>query len=103
MAKQYNTPGQAKVVFRKSGSALKIIAAIALVACLVTAMPLGIAIFTVQQRIEGLRQRAAELQADNALLQQYIDDLDSVQGIERIAFEILGLINPDTIIIDPQN
>ena len=37
------------------------------------------------------------------VVQQYIDDLDSVQGIERIAFEILGLINPDTIIIDPQN
>ena len=74
-----------------------------MVACLVTALTLGIAIFTVQQRIETLRQKAAELQSDNALLQQYIDDLDSVQGIERIAFEILGLINPDTIIIDPQN
>lgn len=103
MANQYNTPGQAKVVFRKSGKALKIIAAIAMVACLVTALTLGIAIFTVQQRIETLRQRAAELQIDNALLQQYIDELDSVQGIERIAFEILGLINPDTVIIDPQN
>ena len=30
MAKQYNTPGQAKVVFRKSGNALKIVAAIAM-------------------------------------------------------------------------
>ena len=103
MAKQFNTPGQAKVVFRKSGSVLKIVAAVTMVACLVTALTLGIAIFTVQQRIDSLRQRAAELQADNALLQQYIDELDSVQGIERIAFDILGLINPDTIIIDPQD
>ena len=103
MANQHNTPGQAKVVFRKSGRTLKIVAAITMVACLVTALTLGVAIFTVQQRIHTLRQKAAELQTDNALLQQYIDDLDSVQGIERIAFEILGLINPDTIIIDPQN
>lgn len=103
MANQYNTPGQAKVVFRKSGKALKIVAAIALVACLVTVLSLGIAIFTVQQRIDALRQQALELQADNTQLQQYIDEMDSVQGIEHIAFEILGLINPDTIIIDPQN
>ena len=103
MARQYDTPGQAKVVFRKSGKALKIVAAITMVACTVTLLTLGVAIFTVQQRINALRQRAAELQADNTLLQQYIDEMDSVQGIERIAFEILGLINPDTIIIDPQN
>ena len=103
MAARSSTPGQARVVFRKSGKALKIVAAIATVACLVTVLTLGIAILTVRQRIETLRQQAVQLQADNALLQQYIDDLDSVQGIERIAFEILGLIDPDTIIIDPQN
>ena len=103
MAKQYNAPGGVKVVFRRSGKALKIVATIALVACLVTLLTLGISLFTVQQKIDALRQRAVELQLDNAQLQQYIDELDSVQGIERIAFEILGLINPDTIIIDPHN
>ena len=38
----------------------------------------------------------------NSVLEQKKADLGSVQSIQDIAKEELGLVNPDTVVIDPQ-
>ena len=50
----------------------------------------------------ALMQQADSLEQANQDLAQYIDELGNVQGIERIAEEELGLVDPDTVIIEPQ-
>ena len=51
-------------------------------------------------QIEAMRQEAAALEAENDDLQNKIDGKDSVEGVEQIAGEELGLVDPDTIVIE---
>ena len=52
---------------------------------------------------EKLKDQAIELEQENSRLQQAIDKLGTIQGIAYIAKEQLGLVDPDTIIIEPEN
>ena len=47
--------------------------------------------------------QAIALEQENSRLQQAIDQLGTIQGIAYIAKEQLGLVDPDTIIIEPEN
>ena len=51
--------------------------------------------------ITDMRNEAAQLEAENADLEEKIDNLDSVEGVEHIAEDELELVDPDTIVIDP--
>ncbi len=50
---------------------------------------------------EDMRQEAAALIDANGELKDKIEDVDSVQGILEIAGSELGLVDPDTVIIQP--
>ena len=43
-----------------------------------------------------------EVQYENDLLEQYTDELGSTKSVERIAREELGMVSPDTILIEAQ-
>ena len=45
--------------------------------------------------------RITELEQENAALQENINNLDTVQGVEQIARDELGLVDPDTVLIQP--
>ena len=51
---------------------------------------------------EALRQQAILLEQENARLQGYISQKGTVQEILRIAQERLGLMDPDSIIYQPE-
>ena len=55
-----------------------------------------------KEKARALKDQAAALEQQNAALEQHIDDLNTLEGIENIAKEELGLVDPDTIIFDPQ-
>ena len=70
---------------------------------------IAVALLGLQGAITGSRANAAalteeadRLEQENKHLVQYIDELGTVQGIERIAEDELGLVDPDTVIIEPQ-
>ena len=56
-----------------------------------------------RSQYEAMRIQAAILESRNEHLTFCIDNVGTVEGIERIAMEELGLVYPDTIILTPGN
>ena len=45
--------------------------------------------------------QAAQLEQENTALDEKIDAVGSVEGVEQIAQDALGLVSPDTVLIQP--
>lgn len=90
-----------RIVFRRGSLGLKI-AVLALITLSLAALVL-IWMYTQQARAdyEDRRDQAIEYEYANSRLKESIDNLGTVQGIFQIAREELGLVDPDTVIIDP--
>ena len=56
----------------------------------------------IAERTQAQKEAAAALEQENADLQEKIDKVDSVEGVRDIAREELGLVDPDTIVIQPE-
>lgn len=54
-----------------------------------------------RREIAQLREEAAVLAAENAELKEKIDKLGTLEGVEDIAEDELEMVDPDTIVIDP--
>jgi cell division protein FtsL len=91
-----------KPVYRRSRPLTKIVVLAAVVLSILALMALRSAILTTREKTEDLRAQAIELEQENSRLEQYIEELGTIRGIIRIAQEKLGLIEPDSIIIQPE-
>jgi len=56
----------------------------------------------IQSEIEDLKAEAAGLEYDNSRLDLQLEEPDSLQSVQEYAREELGMVNPDTIVIDVQ-
>jgi len=92
-----------RVVFRRGSLTLKI----AVLAVVVLSMAALLLVWMykrdAQREHDKLRDQAVSLEQENSRLQEAIDKLGTIQGIAYIAKEQLGLVDPDTIIIEPEN
>ena len=91
-----------RIVFRRSSLAARVIILAALAVCIALLVTLGVMTVQAREKAQALKDQAAALEQQNAALEQHIDDLNTLEGIENIAKEELGLVDPDTIIFDPQ-
>ena len=57
---------------------------------------------SIRGQVENLRQEAAAIEQENRELQDKIDNLGSVQSVQDIAREELGLVDPNTVMIQPE-
>ena len=103
MAKKKNPLKNAKIVVRKSPKGLKILLAVLILFSIVALGALRMLHNGILQEAENLREEAAGLEQANQDLQERTDELGSVKSVEDIAREELGLVDPDTVIIDPQS
>lgn len=102
MTQQTGFLSRIRIRILRSSTATKVAIVCAVVLSTVTLAALhGILQQTLEQT-EALRQQAAQLEQENAELKDKIDDLGSVDSVEDIAKEELGLVDPDTVIIEPQ-
>jgi len=92
-----------KVEFRSSSTLLKIVVAVLIVFSLSALLALSWMHSGLRERIQAQKDAAAALEQENRDLQEKIDNLDSVQGVQDIAREELGLVDPDTIVIQPES
>lgn len=90
-----------KVEYARSHPMTKVVAIALILVCTAALITLGWTGRQLRQEIARLREEAAVLAAENAELREKIDILDSVEGVENIAEEELEMVDPDTIVIDP--
>ena len=91
-----------RVELRSSSNLLKIVVAVLIVFSLAALLALGWMRGSIQKQTEGQKEAAAALEQENRDLQEKIDNLDTVQGVQDIAREELGFVDPNTVVIQPE-
>ena len=92
-----------KLRLRSSPRSTKIMLIVAIVFAMTALIALRMAITDLNNRTEALRDKAAALEQENKDLQENIGILGSVQSIIQIARDELGLVDPDTVILEPES
>ena len=95
-----NTP-KYRLVFRRSRPLTKTVVLTAVVLSMAALLALRGAILTTQMETDALRAQAAQLEQEQARLEDKVNALGSVDGVVQVAEEELGLADPDTVIIEP--
>ena len=91
-----------KVEVRPASNILKIILIVLILFSIVALVALRWVHNGILTQIDELKEEASDLEYANAELDQKTEELGSVQSIQDIAKEELGLVDPDTVIIDPE-
>ena len=90
-----------KVTYTRSHPLTKVVVIVLILVCTAALITLMWSGSRLKNEIADLRGEAANLEAENAELKDKIEDLDSVEGVENIAEDELEMVDPDTIVIDP--
>ena len=91
-----------RLVYKKTPTLTKIVVSVAVVLSMVALLVLHGAINATRAETEELRQQAIALEQEQALLDQYKQEKGTIREVIRIAMERLGLIEPDSIVIQPE-
>jgi len=90
-----------KVEYTRSHPLTKVVVIVLILVSMAAMIALTWSGTRLRREIEALREEAAQLEAENADLREQLEKQDSVDGVEHIAENELGLVDPDTIVIDP--
>ena len=88
-----------RIVYRKSTALTKIVVVTAIVLSLAAIIMLRVTTDKTREHTEAMRQQAIAQEQEARRLQQYEDEKGTVDEIQRIAREQLGLEDPDSTII----
>lgn len=86
-----------KLVRKASRLSTRTVVAVCGGVCVCALVVMGLTLNKVQRQTRDLRARAAELERENRVLEEWIENADSVQGVRDIAQAELGLVDPGTI------
>ena len=100
MAEKRTPPKQVKVEVRPASNILKIILILLILFSIVALVSLRWVHNGILTQIGELKEEASGLEHANQVLDQKTEELGSVQSIQDIAKEELGLVDPNTVIID---
>ena len=89
--------------YRRTPTLNKVVVAAAIVLSSLTLVSLRLAHWEAKDRLAELPQQISTQQQSNEALRQDIDELGTTDSIREIAREELGLVDPDTIIIEDAN
>ena len=91
-----------KLVFLRSSRVTKIVVAVTLVLTILATIALHVALKNANEQLEEARGEAIAMEQEKSRLERYIEELGTIPAIIRIAQEKLGLVEPDTIVIQPE-
>lgn len=100
---RFNTPiGKVKLGFKRSSTLTKVVVLLVLVLSIAALLTMTLAISAAKDQTEALYAEGQELLSEKSRLERYIEELGTIPAIIRIAQEELGLVDPDSIIIQPE-
>lgn len=102
MAKFRNPLAGVRLVCKKPSTLTKIVVSTAVVLSMAALLMLHGAIRDTKANTEDLRQQAIALEQEQQLLEQYESEKGTIKEVIRIAMERLGLVKPDSIVIQPE-
>ena len=102
MAKIKNPFQNIQIVTHRSNPLTKSVVIAAIVLSIAAVIALGWTQNALEAEIQQMREEAAFLQQENAELAESQLDAENIQGVMDIAQEELDLVDPDTILIQPQ-
>lgn len=91
-----------RLVYRRGSTLAKVVILSAIVLSTAALLTLQSTIQSTQAQAEDMRSQAAKLEQENDRLQQDISELGSLDSMENIAQDELGLVDPDTVIVVPK-
>lgn len=103
MAERANPFRNIRFIVRPGPRKLKIILAALILACAAALVALGMVQNRIHQQTQAVLDQAAALEQENTELTEKKENLGSSSSIKEIAKEELGLVDPDTIIFDPNS
>ena len=103
MAERANPFRNIRFIVRPGPRKLKILLAALILACAAALVALGMVQHRIQQQTQAVLDQAAALEQENAELEEKKENLGSSSSIKEIAKDELGLVDPDTIILDPNS
>ena len=102
MANKNTPPRKVKVEVRPASNILKIILILLILFSIVALVALRWVHNGIRAETQELTDEAATIEYENSKLNDKIANQGSVQNVQDIAQEELGLVDPDTIVVDPE-
>jgi cell division protein FtsL len=102
MEEKKNPLKNVKVVVRPSPKALKVVLILVILFSMAALLTLRLVHNGIQEEIQNLKDEAADFEYANSELDRRLEDPESVENVQIIAQEELDMVDPDTILIDPQ-
>lgn len=90
-----------RLVYRRSSLLLKGLVIAMILTFTVAMIALQSSIVTAERQAEELRKEAAVLEVENRQLLTDISILGTVESAKKLAYEKLGLMDPNAVILDP--
>jgi len=102
MQKKQPLRNRIRLVYRRGSPLAKAVILSAIVLSMAALLTLTVAINQSRAQADALKNQAAELEQEQNKLQQNIDGLGTLDSVEEIAKDELGLVDPDTVIMQPK-
>lgn len=92
-----------QLVPKRSTRLTKIVVALTIVLAVVAILVLHSATLNAQAEADAWRDEAQAQEQEKSALEKLFGNLGTLEGIKDIAENLLGLTDPDTVIIQPEN
>ena len=103
MASKPNPLRRIRLVIGRSSLLLKCIVLTTIVLCTAALLVIRATIAETKAQKEAQRTEAAALEKENNELEDTISNMGTLQGIKDLAGKLLGLVDPDTVILEPES
>ena len=103
MAKLREFFGRIQITFRRGSNLTKVVVIVTILLSMGALIALRLSMNDLQNRTADLRATAAQLEEANSELEEDTNELGSLKSIVEIAEEELDLVQPGTIIYQPES
>lgn len=97
------TLSQFRLVRQRSSRLTKVVVALAIVLAVVALLVLRSATLDARAEADAWRDEAQAQEQEKSYLEKLFGNLGTLEGIKDIAENLLGLTDPDTVVIQPEN